>query len=120
MLWKTRARTCATTAPTKNRTSPTAAATPIGRNAASPTTRPAAPAALSAPSNGSQDRGTPTAAELARTNRASTQSAAAAPALAAAVTTVTAVYRVSTGDLLGALVAEPGRRRRRAAPRAGS
>ncbi|NYI82895.1 hypothetical protein HNR68_001525 [Saccharopolyspora hordei] len=65
-----RVRTWATTAPTENSTSPTAAAVPRDRAPRSPATSPTAPAALRVASTGSHDCGTCTAAELARTNPA--------------------------------------------------
>ena len=83
----------------KNRTRPVAAAIPNAGRPASPTTSPPAPASFAAPSAGSQERGTPTSAEFARTNRAGMKSATAIPAVTIAVVNVIATYAVFIGQI---------------------
>ncbi|PQM48191.1 hypothetical protein C1Y40_01587 [Mycobacterium talmoniae] len=67
----------------------------------SPTTNPMPPASFNVPSIGSQDRGTPTRAELASTNLAGTRSAAPTAAVAIAVISVMTTDRLMVLGLLG-------------------
>src|SRR6516162_10126825 len=83
------------TAPTKNRTRPTAAAIPNAGRPRNPTTSPMAPASFVAASAGIHERGTPTSAAFARTNLAGTRSATAIAAVTTAVVSVITTNAVS-------------------------
>jgi len=70
MLYRTRARRCAITAPMKYNTRPVAAAIPMAGGPTRPPRSPIAPATFRVPNIGSQERGTCTLAEFASTKPA--------------------------------------------------
>ena len=95
MLYRTRARRCAITAPMKYNTRPVAAAIPMAGGPMRPPRSPIAPASFRVPNIGSQERGKCTLAEFASTKPAGMKSGIATAAVAMAVITVT-TYRLMT------------------------